>query len=257
MNADLIRSYLYLHAVLPQLATIAANDGEARAAVGQRSASIQLRTVGGPSARLLARGGGVSFTRELRPLPSLGLLLLSPAVVVRLFGGGRASPLPWWGAWRTGVIGLLRVLTGRLSFYLTAPPTELQAARCFDIAIGLRLAVMVYAIGVLTERLPEARQLAAHAPEGVAEFRFADGSAAPVRLACPPGGPMRASHGDVDPEAASLIVEFDDTRTALGVLSGELDIWLAVGRAQIKIRGLFPLAQVVLRIMARVGQFLG
>ena len=262
MNADLIKSYLYLHAVLPQLTTIAARDEQARAAIDGRAASIQLRTVRGPRARLHANGSGLSFARELRPLPSLGLLLPSPAVAVRMFGGGRATPLPWWGLWRPGIIGLLRVLTGRLAFYLTASKEELERAACFDAAVGLRLAVMVYAIGVLTEHLPEARQAAADAPEGVAEFRFADGSAGSVRLSCPRGGPMRAflvDGGVTESQAApaNLIVEFQDTRTALGVLSGEWDIWLAIGQAQIKIRGHFPLAQTILRIMGRVGQFLG
>jgi hypothetical protein len=263
MNEDAIKAYLYLHAVLPQLATIAASDEQARAALADRSASIQLRTIGGPCARLEVRRGNLAFARVPRPFPTLGLLLTSCSAAVRLFSGGTATPLPWWGVWRPSAIRLLRTLTQRLSFYLTASRADLEAAAAFPTAVGIRLSVLAYAIGVLTERWSEGRELAASAPAGTAVLRFAGGHPPGVRLVAV-DGLMRASlePAPVGPTSApvgakpNLIIEFADVDTAYGILSGELNVWVALGDARLKIRGLFPLADPILRIMGAVGRFL-
>ena len=155
VTTDLIKAHLYLHAVLPQLEEVVRVDPAAQQAVAGWRGSIGLRVAGGPGLRLEVASGGLRAVRRGRGLPSLGLLLLGPGAAVRMFEGGGAAPLPWIGAWRPRLIGGLRALSARLQYYLRSDREQLQADGTFAAAVAIRLAVLVYAIGVLAEAWDE------------------------------------------------------------------------------------------------------
>ena len=252
VTSERIKAHLYLHAVLPQLEEVVRVDAAAQAEVAGWRNSIGLRVAGGPGLRLEVAAGRLRALRRGRGLPSLGLLLLGHGAVVRLFEGGGAAPLPWIGAWRPRLINGLRALSGRLQYYLRSERERLDADGTFAAAVAIRLAVLVYAIGVLAEAWDEGRRIAAQAgADGVAAIGIAGHP--PLQLSSARGR-LRVARGA--PRAPNVTAEFADPEAAYGVLSGALDLWTALGTGALRLRGLLPLLEPIFQLMARVGRFL-
>ncbi len=211
MTTETIKAHLYLHAVLPQLEEVVRVDAAAGALVADWRSTIQFRVAGGPAARLEVAGGRVVAHRHGRVLPTLGLLLPGARAAVRMFEGGKAlPPLPWIGGWRPRLIAGLRTLSGRLQYYLTAPRQRLEADGAFAPAMAIRLAVLAYAIQVLTETWGPARRIAAAATlDGVVSIGL-DGYP-PVQLSSA-GGRLQVARGEQRPP--NLTVRFGDAATA-------------------------------------------
>ena len=249
---NFVKAHLYLHAVLPQLEEVVRVDEAARAVVANWRSSIALQVAGGPGMRLEVAGGRLRAVRRGRGLPSLGLLLASPAAAVRMFEGGGATPLPWIGAWRPRLVGGLRALSGRLQYYLKADRERLEADGAFLPAVLIRLAVLVHAIAVLAECWEEGRRIAAGAaPDGVIAIGVA--GAKPLRLSRAHGRLMVERAAD---RPANVAVEFTDANAAYGILSGTADLWTAIGTGDVRLRGHLLMLDPILQIMGRVGSFL-
>lgn len=252
MTSERIKAHLYLHAVLPQLEEVVRVDAAAQAAVAGWRSSIALRVAGGPGLRLEVAAGRLRALRRGRGLPSLGLLLLGHGAAVRLFEGGGAAPVPWIGAWRPRLINGLRALSARLQYYLRSERERLDADGTFAAAVAIRLAVLVYAIGVLAEAWDEGRRIAAQAgADGVAAIGIAGHP--PLQLSSA-SGRLHAARGA--PRAPNVTAEFADPEAAYGVLSGALDLWTALGTGALRLRGRLPLLEPIFQLMARVGRFL-
>ena len=248
----LIKAHLYLHAVLPQLEEVVRVDAAAQAVVAGWRSSIALQVAGGPGVRLEVAEGRLRALRRGRGLPSLGLLLASPAAAVRMFEAGGATPLPWMGGWRLRLVGGLRTLSGRLQYYLKADRERLESDGAFAPAVLIRLAVLVYAIAVLAECWEEGRRIAAAgAADGVIAIGVA--GARPLQLSSA-GGRLTAARAADRP--ANVAVEFADPAVAYGILSGSADLWTAIGTGDVRLRGHLLLLDPILQLMARVGGFL-
>ena len=252
MTVNLIKAHLYLHAVLPQLEEVVRVDAAAQAVVAGWRSSIALQVAGGPGVRLEVAGGRLRALRRGRGLPSLGLLLASPAAAVRMFEAGGATPLPWMGAWRLRLIGGLRALTSRLQYYLKEDRARLESDGAFAAAAAIRLAVLAYAIAVLGECWEEGRRIAA---AGSADGVIAIGVAGvdPVHLGST-GGRLTVSR--TPRQRANVAVEFADPAAAFGILTGSADLWTAIGTGDVRLRGHLLLLDPVLQLMARVRNFL-
>ena len=245
-----IKAHLYLHAVLPQLEEVVRVDAAAQAVVAGWRSSIALRVAGGPGVRLEVAAGRLRAVRRGRGLPSLGLLLPSPAAAVRMFEAGGAKPLPWMGGWRLRLIGGLRTLSGRLQYYLKADRERLEMDGAFAAAVLIRLAVLVYAIAVLAECSPDGGG-AGDSGDGVVSIGVA--GANPLQLHCT-GGRISASRAA--DRRANVAVEFADPAAAHGILSGADDLWTAIGTGAVRLRGHLLLLDPILQLMSRVGNYL-
>lgn len=253
MTDNLIKAHLYLHAVLPQLEEVVRVDAAAQAVVADWRSSIALRVAGGPGIRLEAAEGRLRAVRRGRGLPSLGLLLASPAAAVRMFEAGGATPLPWMGAWRAPLIAGLRALSGRLQYYLKTDRARLESDGAFAAAVLIRLAVLVHAIAVLTECWEEGRRIAADgAGDGVIAVGVA--GADPLQLSGAGGGRLAVARSSG--RHANVAVEFADPDAAFGILSGSADLWTAIGTGEVRLRGHLLLLDPILQLMARVRSFL-
>ena len=252
VTTDLIKAHLYLHAVLPQLEEVVRLDAAAQAEVAGWRSSIGFRVAGGPGLRLEVADGRLRAVRRGNGLPSLGLLLLSPGAAVRMFEGGGATPLPWVGAWRPRLVSGLRILSGRLQYYLRSERELLEADGTFAAAVAIRLAVLVYAIAVLAETSDEGRRIAAAGgAEGVASIGVA--AHPPLQLSTVQGR-LQVERGA--PRRPNVTVEFADPDAAYGVLTSSLDLWTALGTGEVRLRGQLPLLEPILQLMSRVGAFL-
>ena len=248
---NFIKAHLYLHAVLPQLEEVVRVDAAAQAVVAGWRSSIALQVAGGPGLRLEVAEGCLRAVRRGRGLPSLGLLLASPAAAVRMFEAGGATPLPWMGGWRLRLIGGLRSLSGRLQYYLKTDRNRLESDGNFVPAVLIRLAVLVYAIAVLAECWEEGRRIAAGGADGVIAIGVA--GVDPLLLSNAGGRLTAARAGD---EPANVAVEFADPSAAFAILSGSADLWTAIGTGDVRLRGHLLLLEPVLQLMARVRSFL-
>ena len=246
-----IKAHLYLHAVLPQLEEVVRVDAAAQAVVAGWRSSIAMQVAGGPGVRLEVADGRLRAVRRGRGLPSLGLLLASPAAAVRMFEAGGARPLPWMGGWRLRLIAGLRTLSGRLQYYLKADRERLETDGAFAAAVPIRLAVLVYAIAVLAECLPEGGAGGGGAGDGVVAIGVA--GANPLQLHCT-GGLITASR--CPDRRANVAVEFADPVAAHGILSGADDLWTAIGTGAVRLRGHLLLLDPILHLMTRVGNYL-
>ena len=252
MTDSFVKAHLYLHAVLPQLEEVVRVDEAAGAVIANWRSSIALQVAGGPGIRLEVAEGRVRAVRRGRGLPSLGLLLASPAAAVRMFESGGATPLPWMGAWRLRLVAGLRELSGRLQYYLKADRERLAADGAFTAAVLIRLAVLVYAVAVLAECWEEGRHIAAGgAPDGVIAIGVA--GANPLHLSNA-GGRLTAARTADRP--ANVAVEFGDASAAYGILSGTTDLWTAIGTGDVRLRGHLLMLDPILQLMGRVGSFL-
>ena len=247
-----IKAYLYLHAVLPQLEEVVRVDAAAQAMVAGWRCSIAMQVAGGPGVRLEVADGRLRAVRRGRGLPSLGLLLPSSAAAVRMFEAGGARPLPWMGGWRLRLIRGLRTLSSRLQYYLKADRERLETDGAFAAAVLIRLAVLVYAIAVLAECLPEVGGVSAGgAGDGVVAIGVA--GANPLQLHCT-GGRITVSR--CPDRRANVAVEFADPVAAHRILSGADDLWTAIGTGAVRLRGHLLLLDPILHLMTRVGNYL-
>ena len=251
MTDSQIKAHLYLHAVLPQLEEVVRVDAAAQAVVAGWRSSIAMRVAGGPGVRLEVAAGRLRAVRRGRGLPSLGLLLASPAAAVRMFEAGGATPLPWMGGWRLRLVGGLRALSARLQYYLKADRELLEADGAFAEAVLIRLAVLVYAIAVLAECSPDGGGSSSGAGDGLISIGVA--GANPLQLHCA-GGRIAASR-DAD-RRANVTVEFADPAAAYGILSGSGDLWTAIGTGAVRLRGHLLLLDPILQLMSRVRNYL-
>jgi len=169
---------------------------------------------------------------------------------VRMFEAGGATPLPWMGGWRLRLVGGLRALSARLQYYLKADRELLEADGAFVEAVLIRLAVLVYAIAVLAECSPDGGG-SSGAGDGVISIGVA--GANPLQLHCA-GGRIAASR-DAD-RRANVTVEFADPAAAYGILSGNGDLWTAIGTGAVRLRGHLLLLDPILQLMSRVRNYL-
>lgn len=252
MDKDLIKARLFLHAVLPQLEDVVAEDAEAKSIAAGWNRSIQLQVMGGPAARLMFENGTLKVHPNAMALPSLGLLFFSPAAVVKLFEEGKGTPIPWKGVWHLGLIKNFPKLTERMELYMKPTEAVLKDEKSYRLVVKLMMNTAIYAVKVLSETYPESIQIATHAPDCTGVVRaLPDGPACHVIAK---GGKLTVGKGEIP--NPNLYMEFKDIDTAYGIFTGTVNAMAALGTGAVRIRGMTMLADVIIGIMNRIGLFL-
>lgn len=281
MSYDNVRARLNLYAVLPNLEEVVREDEEMRALVADARIVIKFAVAGGPRAwvRLAdgvctvrpgggpAAAGGPAGPAAVRgngdgaagaasddgaDLPSVHLLFTSPAHLNRMFDG-KGSPIPYWGFTH---IGFLRreftELTERMAYYL-APSDELLGHPGY-LAMNtlLTLDTAAFAVPQLLDGDPDCRFLRHTLSHGSVLIKvLPDGPA--VGLEFTPTA-VRAFRGE--PARPMARVLLPDLRTANDFLNGKLDMFAAVARGDIQIRGQIGLVDALALVLDRVSTYL-
>ena len=251
LDLQRIKAHLYLHAVMSQIEEIARVDKETKNLISNWRNTIQFHVVAGPTISIKVLDGIIRINREVTGFPSLGLVFFSSSGVVKMFEGGKVKPVPWIGAWRTDLIKGLRFLSERLKYYLSASQKELCDRNSLDVAMSIRLSVVVYAVQVLSETWEKAIKIASLADEGVASIRFGGGIT--LQLVSR-GGRFQVNRNEIVPPNA--IMEIKNSYSVYDLLSGNIDFWTAVGDGEVLLKGNLRLLDPVFDIFRHVSTFL-
>lgn len=250
---------LHLHAVLPALEDLVRLSPEARAVAKGWDFSLRLMLGGhhGAVATLVSPGDGSLAVHPHRDVPArLTLRFLSATQLNRTFLNRRAlPPLPTAGFWNVGRVGPFTKLAKLLDSALQPAPGTLERdAVLRERHLRLLFRVLLGAIPVLAEGDAVTRHTLGHTPDGAAEIRA-------------PGleltgwvkwsrGRMTSGPGTLPKGTPDVAITFVDRATIEAALLGTLDANAAVGRGQIVVQGLVPLADGLSVAMDRVEHYL-
>lgn len=250
-----VLSRLYLNAVLPCLTDLARQDPAAREILGDLEASIVLQIVGGPAATVRLRQGQVACENGSSRAPSVILLFLNDRHLNAFFSGRTwAVPLPVWGGWRIELLMRFSKLAQLLDAVLNGKATVLATAAGRRLHARLSLIVAVLGLRSLAEGDQAAQQTLRSLPRGLAAFSIEGEQGATIWF----------DHGSLDyaagwgepPRRPDVRITFADMNVAYSAMRDEIDTLAAVGRGQIKVEGLVPLADGLNVVMERLRVYL-
>ena len=245
---------LHLKAVLPTVAALVRKDEHARSLMFGESFALQLSIMGGLSTRLDFGQERIEVdSGRLEPDP-LQLLFLTNRQLNNAFTGkGVAVPIPTKGFRHLGAIRAFSRLTQRLRDVLNPTPESLCSMSLLAVHVDLLFGELIpRAIRQLAECEPVTRHWLDDYIGSTAWFRVNGGPSSWVRIT----GDQVMSGSGVPRETADVVVTFRDRQVALSAIKGELDNLAALGKGQMSISGLIPLADALDRVVDRVTQFL-
>ncbi len=237
MQKDKTLAYVNLHAVLPALCDLAAKDDKARAIAAKSRGSVMLAVPGGPCAVLTLDGkGGVSFSKEPKLAPKLGLAFPTPKILNDMFAGKKAFPIPYIGVWNVGLIKTFTELTKRLDEimkdsegYVKEHPEELGKVLSILFGIAMR------GLEIVAERDHKANHYIAAAPQGVAAFKIGSGADRLNAAFTIKNG--RLSLSFAEPAACNAELSIPKFEDAMALFNGKMDAMAAVGLGVLSMKG--------------------
>ncbi len=251
---------LHLQAVLPALGELVKLSPEARTLAAGWDFSLRLILGGrhGAAATLVSPGDGSLTVHPHGDVPAkLTLRFLSATQLNRTFLNRRAlPPLPTDGFWNVARVGPFTKLAKLLDAALQPAPGLLENDPAYlERHLRLLFRVLLGAVPVLAEGDPVARHTLGHTPDGTAEIRAPGlGLTGWVRWS---RGRMTSGPGALpDSEKPDVAITFVDRPTVEAALLGTLDPNAAVGRGQVVVQGLVPLADGLSVAMDRVERYL-
>jgi hypothetical protein len=246
---------LYLHAVMPCLVALAANDPVARGIIAGERAAIAFRVQRGPAITVRLDGGNVSVVRGVAA---------DAAVILHFFGdrhlnasfAGRAWALPLlaWGGWRVRLLTRFTRLTDRLKAVMDGQTEVLATAEGRALHARLTLIAAGLGLGPLASGDRTAQAALAAAPRGLAAFTIRGAEHATVWF--DHGSPDCDAGWGPPPRNPDVEVAFKDSGVAYAALRGKIDTYAAIGAGTIRIEGLIPLADGVNMAMERLADYL-
>ena len=255
MNRETTLARLNLHAVLPLLEEVVAEDDEAGSLTRGWNAVIQFSVIGGPAAHLVFTDGRLVVKRGRTRWPTVGFAFPSASALNKMFSGqGFTLPLIWTGWWHPVMLGRFMKLTKRLDLFMKTDFSEGFEGRmalppyAFDLAVKLFLYAAVFGIKEVGESDPAVAQVVADLPNGTTEMRvLPDG---PVAHVIHRNGRFAPARGEA--AEPTVAMEFRDARVAMDLFQGRLDSMAAIGKCDIVLRGLIPLVDGLSAVMDRL-----
>ena len=250
-----VLSQLYLTAVLPCLTELAEHDSVARATIADADASVVFRILGGTAVTVQLRRGLIAFQLGAVPRASVVLLFLSDSHLNAFFSGERwALPILLWGGWHFRVLARFTRLAERLKAVLDGHESVIGSSE--GRRLHARLSLMAAGLGLLPlSQGDEVTRTALRAlPFGLASFAIRGEPSATAWFEYGADG-CAAGWGE-PPRRPEVCITFCDVGTAFAALRDQIDTMAAVGRGQIIVDGLVPLADELSFIMQRLRVYL-
>jgi hypothetical protein len=250
-----VLSQLYLRAVLPCLTELAEHDSVARATIADVDASVVFRILGGSAVTVQLRRGQIGFQVGALPGASVVLLFLSDSHLNAFFSGARwAIPILVWGAWHLRVLARFTRLADRLKAVLDGHASVIGSAE--GRRLHARLSLMAAGLGLLplSQGDEVTRRALRTLPFGLASFDIAGEPSATAWFEYTADG-CAAGWGE-PPRRPEVCITFCDVATAFAAMRDQIDTLAAVGRGQIIVDGLVPLADELSFVMQRLRIYL-
>jgi len=249
-----LQARLFLHAVFPTLDGVIKASPKARELLADNPFSVCFKTRSGLRASYHLSVDGCDYVPGDTSQAGIGLFFLNDAHAAATFLEKPAlPPIPTRGFSALKQMDMFSALGKEMQLWLKPDAERLADAdfrRTFaTLSLGLALRGLIQLCQV--ER--RGRQELLAGPNGVVTFQIGeDGEIIWLRFE---RDELDSGEGD-PPKSPRVQVIFRDSEVAAKAVTNELDSLAAVGRGEIMVRGLAPLADHVNAIMERVAPFI-
>ena len=251
---DHILARLHLKAVLPAIETLVRLDRRAQSLIAGQRFGVRLKTRSGLSTRIDFRDGEALVDSEVSTGRAIELLFLSDRQLNKMFSRtGFSLPILVGGFSRISRLRILSKLGARLHRVLTTTPHQPVDRKLLDIRADLLMGRLIpSAIAQLVSFDASCRQLLAPYVGRSVRFEVAGVGSSWIRFQ--EDGAVFASGSSE--ELPDVTIAFRDRDVALAAIHGDLDTLAALGKGQMTIRGLIPLADTMDGVLDRLGLLL-
>ncbi len=252
MDIELIKAHLSLYAVLVNLEDLVALDRESSSLAKDWDISIQFTVKGGPSAHVIFKNGACTVGRGRHKHSSVILYFTSPAHLNRMFEG-KGNPIPLRGFTKLGFLGKdFPKLTKRLEHYLKPTPELLRDPSYMALNTRFTLNTAAFAACELGRLDPVGKLNMSHIHNGALLFKvLPKGPAVSIDFS---DGDGRPGKGDVARPMSALF--FKNIKVANDMLSGRLDMFAAVAKGELMLRGHISMIDSLGAVLDRIPLYL-
>jgi hypothetical protein len=245
---------LHLKAVFPTLAALVRLDQAAQSLIAGQHFGVRLRTRSGLSARIDFLDGEAQVNSPASGQRAIELLFLTDRQLNRTFSGtGFSLPIPVGGFARLSRLRIFSKLSARLHRILTTTPRPPMDQKLLDIHADLLMGELIpSAIAQLVRFDAACRGWLAPYSGKLVQFEVVGVGASWIRFR--EDGAVYAS--GASGELPDVIIAFRDRDVAVAAIHGDLDTLGALGKGQMTVRGLIPLADALDRVLDRLGLLL-
>ena len=253
MDYQHVKANLNLYAVLRNLETLVACDGQAAELIKEWQVTLQFSILGGPTLYLTFDKGQCKAGEGAHPSPDVRLFFLSAGHFNSMMDG-KGSPIPLKGLTRLKFLTKeFPKLTDRLEYFLTPNDTLLADDTYREVNTRLNLGVAAYAVCELATWDPMGKLNAASMPEGTVAIKvLPDGPS--VSIVKNGGG---YAVGEEHPENPMAVMTFRDMGVANDLMNGKCDAFAALARGDVSMKGKIPMIEAVNLLMDRIPHYLG
>jgi hypothetical protein len=252
-DRELIKSYIYLNAVLPQMEEIVAFDSEAQQIVKGWNCSLQMHVSGGPGVCLTFKNGKCEAKLGTVPLPSIAMWFPSPAAVNKMFEKkGFVLPVIWKGIWHLGILGKFNKLTQILEKYLKPTEEMLKDRKIFEFHVRTQLMVAAYGLKAVGEHDTHVTGIVKKTVNGIMEIKvMPDG---PVVHIIKEGTQITPVKGPADNPMVSM--QLSGYEQTYEMLNGRVDFMEALGLCRIGLHGHLGMAENMAVVLERIDKYI-
>jgi hypothetical protein len=257
MDKEKVKSYLYLHAILPQLEEIVEFDKEAKNTIKNWNASIQLGVKGGPRVSLIFKNGRLEIEREKTLLPTVGLFFLKHSSLNKMFEDKQVIPVIWKGFWCLSLLKGFSKLTKKMEPYLKPSKEFLKTEENLKFYLKVTLYTLLWGIKVVGEndssfKIKRAGSTISQFPSGVFQVEILpDGPCGYIAMSDGKFLPSKGKH----PSPTSTF-QIKDKNIAYKMFQGDLDFMVGLGTTDIRIIGAVKFAEAVAVLMEKLVEYL-
>ena len=252
MDTELIKAHLSLYAVLVNLEDLVALDRESSMLAKDWDISIQFTVGGGPSAHVIFKNGACTVGRGKCKGPGVILYFTSPAHMNRMFEG-KGNPIPLRGFTKLGFLTKdFPKLTSRLEYYLKPTPELLRDPNYLALNTRFTLNTAAFAACELGRLDTIGRLNMSHIHDGALLFKvLPKGPAVTIDFAKGEGRPRK---GETDKPMSALF--FKNIRIANDMFTGKLDMFAAVAKGDLMLRGHISMIDSMGAVLDRIPLYL-
>lgn len=227
-----IKSRVNLHAVLKNLELLPELDKETAELIKDWNITIEFRVKNGPRVFVSFKDGKCKVSKEKPGKTDVVLFFTSDKHLNKMFDGN-ANPIPLKGFTKLGFMSKeFPKVTDKLEYYLKPTP-ELLADKTYEkINTIFTLTVAMNALPAIMEFDPKAHLTGSHLTKGSLYLKVKDGPGAMVETDA-----NKLEVVDADPSKATCEMIIKDIPTANKFFSGEVDIFSALAKEDIEIKG--------------------
>lgn len=248
---DIVKSSIYLKAVLPSLVDLVQLDKPAKELVQSAGEKILFSLRNGDKAFLEIENGKISYSPDKKGNPTIHILLMSPSHAVQVFEQGK---LPFLLKGFTRISFLKKnfdALIKRLEYYLKGPQNYTEEEK--KIYAILQLKTALRSAEVLAEKEEISKKILAGTPQGILKvaiesihfevyFGYKDGRWRYID---------QLSGQDI-----SSVLSLKDLETTELLLTNKLDTFAGLGLGKIYIAGIIPIIDNVGLVLGRITQYI-